>query len=484
MKTGGCILIALVALCISAQSATLSGRSLPKYAPGRVLVKFRSSASLTRRSQIHALLGTRTLRRFTTVEGLELTALPDNLSVRRAIRAFRQRPEVEYAEPDYIVHAIGTPDDSLFPQMWNLLNTGQNGGTTGADIGATSAWNFSTGSQSVVVAVIDSGIDYTHPDLQANVWSAPSSFSNVENGVTITCDPGVHGINVVNRTCDPMDDFGHGTHVSGTIGAAGNNALGVVGVNWNVQLIGCKFLDANGGGQDSDAITCLDYVAALKSQGVNIVATNNSWGGGLYSQALTDAIQAQQKAGILFVAAAGNDFGDNDVNPTYPANTALPNVISVAATTDTDALATFSNIGKHTVHIGAPGQQILSTLPGNTYGTDSGTSMATPHVTGAAALLFGAESQPGLERYQKPTAGWKHAPIVVEPNDIWKPAECFWRNDLFGKDDSAAFATGKQCNCRCAWNRHCVRVSKHRLRSAQRECSSNRFAYWRSGHIT
>lgn len=392
MKIGSRILIALLALSVSAQATPPSREMAAKYAPGRVLVKFLPSTSSARRSQIHALLGTRTLRRFATVRDLEAAALPDNMSVPQAIRAFRARPEVEYAEPDYTVHAIGTPDDPLFPQMWNLLNIGQNGGTSGADIGATSAWNLSTGSQNVVVAVIDTGIDYTHPDLQPNVWAAPNTFSNVENGVTIACDPGIHGLNVINRTCDPMDDNGHGTHVSGTIGAAGNNALGVVGVNWNVQLIGCKFLDANGAGQDSDAITCLDYVASLKAQGVNIVATNNSWGGEPYSQALTDAIQAQQQAGILFVTAAGNDFGDNDTNPTYPANIDLSNVLSVAATTNTDALAVFSNVGHHTVHLGAPGQQILSTLPGNTYGVDSGTSMATPHVTGAAALLAAQNS--------------------------------------------------------------------------------------------
>ncbi len=376
---------------VQAQAQSLNS----KYAPDRVLVKFRPSATISRRQRVHAAFSSRVVRRFAGIKDLELAALPTGMSVRQAIQAYRQRPEVEYVEPDYIVHAVATPDDPLFPQMWNLLNTGQNGGTSGADIGATSAWNLSTGSQAVVVAVIDTGIDYSHPDLSANVWADPSGFSTTANGVTISCAPGVHGFNAITGICDPMDDNGHGTHVSGTIGAAGNNALGVVGVNWNVQLISCKFLDANGDGSVSNAITCLDYVAALKQQGVNIVATNNSWGGFDYSQALTDAIQAQQQAGILFVAAAGNNFGDNDIYPTYPANTPLPNVISVAATTNTDGLAAFSNVGQHTVHLGAPGQQILSTLPGNTYGTYSGTSMASPHVTGAAALL--AAQTPGLD---------------------------------------------------------------------------------------
>ena len=168
---------------------------------------------------------------------------------------------------------------------------------------------------------------------------------------------GCYGISTVSYTKNLHDDNGHGTHVSGTIGAAGNNGLGVVGINWNVQLLSCKFLDSGGYGQTSDAIACLDYLLQMKNKGYNIVASNNSWGGIEYSQALTDAIQAQEQAGILFIAASGNEFGDNDVVPTYPANTALPNVISVAATTRTDALANFSNVGHHSVHLGVPGRR-------------------------------------------------------------------------------------------------------------------------------
>jgi subtilisin family serine protease len=361
-----------------------------KYALDRILVKFRRAVSADARTAVHAALGTSSIRQYAAVKDLEVVGLPSSLDVGTALRAYRLRPEVEYAEPDYTVHLLETPNDPLFSKMWNLLNTGQDGGTPGDDVGATLAWNLSTGSQSVIVATIDTGIDYTHPDIIPNLFHNTAVCSGVDDGTN-----GCYGISTVYYTSDVLDDNGHGTHVSGIEGAAGNNSLGVVGINWTVQLMSCKFLDATGSGQTSDAISCLDYVLQMKNSGYNIVATNNSWGGSAYSQALNDAIQAQQQAGILFVAAAGNAFGDNDVAPTYPANTQLPNVISVSATTRTDALAVFSNLGQHSVHLGAPGQEILSTWPGNNYQVLSGTSMATPHVTGAAALL--AAQQPMLD---------------------------------------------------------------------------------------
>jgi subtilisin family serine protease len=365
----------------------------PKYRPDELLVRFRSGTQTQTMDAAHAAARANSVRSLTSVEGLQVVQVPAGTSLQSALAAYRQNPSVLYAEPNYIVHALGVPDDPLFSQQWNLQNTGQYGGTAGADIHSAQAWTQTTGSANVVVAVIDTGIDYNHSDLFSNVWTNASGYAGTLNGVAINCAPGTHGFNAVASTCDPLDDNGHGTHVSGTIGAIGNNGIGVVGVNWTVQILPCKFLDANGAGDISGAITCLDFVKAMKDSGVNVVASNNSWGGVDFSQALADAIQAQQQDGILFIAAAGNDAETNDFSPFYPADYFLPNLISVAATDRFDNLAYFSDVGLHTVHLGAPGQEILSTTPNNTYSLLSGTSMAAPQVTGVAALLAAFNSK-------------------------------------------------------------------------------------------
>jgi subtilisin family serine protease len=362
-------------------------RNQPKFKPNEVLVRFRTGTSANARVRAHAAVSGRVMKTWASLPGMQLVHVPPSLNIHEAIRRYRQDRNVLYAEPNYIVHALNTPNDPYLNQLWNLSNTGQQGGASGADIHALQAWNLSTGSSNVVVAVIDTGIDYNHPDLAANVWTSAAPFSTTANGVNIACAAGVHGYNAITGVCDPMDDNDHGTHVSGIIGAVGNNGVGVVGVNWNVQIVACKFLDSTGNGASSDAITCFDYIKALKDSGVNIVATNNSWGGAPYSQALSDAIALQEQDGILFVTASGNDFSNNDLFATYPASYDLPNLICVAATTWFDTLANFSNVGAHSVHLGAPGQQIVSTTPNNTYSIFSGTSMAAPEVTGVAALL-------------------------------------------------------------------------------------------------
>ena len=302
--------------------------------------------------------------------------------------------DVAYYEPDAVLELQVVPDDTSFTTLWGLNNTGQSGGTVDADIDAPEAWDITTGSSSVVIAVIDTGMDYNHVDLVGNVWTNPGetpgdSTDNDGNGFI----DDVHGWDFAYDDDDPMDGDGHGTHVSGTIGAVGDNATGVVGVNWDVTIMALKFLDDSGNGSTSDAVSAVNYATMMKRDyGVNIVATNNSWGGGGFSSAMYAAIEASGDEGILFIAAAGNggsdNIGDNnDVTPYYPATYDLDTVISVASITRTDSRSSFSNYGATTVDLAAPGSSIYSTLPGNSYGTYSGTSMATPHVSGVVALM-------------------------------------------------------------------------------------------------
>jgi len=244
-----------------------------------------------------------------------------------------------------------------------------------------------------VVGVVDTGIAYTHTDLAANVWRAPSSFTVFIGGQGITCAQGSRGFNAISGTCDPADDNNHGTHVSGTIGATGNNSTGVVGVNWTTSIMGLKFLDVNGQGTIADAVDAIEFAIQAKKAlggGADVAVLSNSWGGGGYSQALLNAINSAEANGMLFVAAAGNAGTNNDVTPSYPASYRVANVIAVAATDNRDALASFSNYGPSSVHLGAPGVNIYSTVRNNGYGPSSGTSMAVPHVSGAAALLLAA----------------------------------------------------------------------------------------------
>jgi subtilisin family serine protease len=251
------------------------------------------------------------------------------------------------------------------------------------------AWASTTGSETVVVAVLDSGVDYNHEDLVNNIWRRPASVAPYQDR-TIGLVEDEQGYNAIDNSGDPFDDNGHGTHCAGIIGAEGDNNLGIAGVNWKVQIMPLKFMNAGGFGNTKDAIEAINYVINRKRAGVNVRVINASWGSTMRSRALEDVIRKANDAGILFVAASGNATTNNDRRPHYPSSYALPNVISVAALDRSDGLAQFSNYGARTVHIGAPGKDILSTWLGGEYESKSGTSMATPVVAGVAALVVAA----------------------------------------------------------------------------------------------
>ena len=309
----------------------------------------------------------------------------------------RANPDVEFAEPNYIIRLAAVPNDAFFGNLWGLFNFGQDYGGVGipgADIDATPAWDISTGSYANVIGIVDTGVDYNHPDLAANMWTAPAAFSVTIGGLVINCAAGTHGFNAITNSCNPADDNDHGTHVAGTIGAVGNNGVGVVGVNWKARMMALKFLDSKGNGTTSNAIKAIEFAvqakAVLGTSVANVRVLSNSWSGNGFSQSLLNEVNRTNNADMLFVAAAGNEGVNNDVTPSYPASFTAPNIIAVAATTNRDQRASFSNYGATSVDLGAPGVAILSTTRNNSYSAFNGTSMATPHVSGAAALVLSA----------------------------------------------------------------------------------------------
>ena len=316
------------------------------------------------------------------------------MTTRQMLAALRDNPDVEFAEPNFIIRASAIPNDPSMGSLWGLRNTGQvvagRAGVPGADIGAVQAWDRTTGSRANVIAILDTGVDISHPDLAANLFSAPRQFSVTIGSTTVTCPAGSRGFNALNSSCVPADDAGHGTHVAGIIGAVGNNNVGVTGVNWTASLMAIKVLGADGTGTTTDAINGIDFAIKAKAAlgaDANIRVLNASWGG-TFSQALEDEIAAASNADMLLVAAAGSTTSNNDTTPRYPASSMHSNVLSVAAVDNTGALASFSNYGATSVDLAAPGASILSTRPNDTYGSLSGSSMAAPHVAGAAALVL------------------------------------------------------------------------------------------------
>lgn len=319
--------------------------------------------------------------------------IPADADIESTTAAWNSTSEVVLAEADQVGEYFATPDDTLFSQMWGLHNTGQTGGTADADIDAPEAWDLITDSSSVVIAIVDSGVNYNHPDLNPRMWVNAGEIAG--NGIDDDSNgfiDDVYGIDAANGTGDPMDGFGHGTHVAGTTAAFGNNALGVTGVNWNASIM--AFSIGTAGPSTAAAIVALDYLVDQKvNHGVNVVSSNHSYGVG-DTVAFQTAIQASINAGVVFVAAAGNSNQDNDASPAYPSSYPYDGVIAVAATDHNDGKAGFSSYGATTVDIGAPGVNILSTMltsggisDPSGYGAIQGTSMASPHVAGAAAML-------------------------------------------------------------------------------------------------
>jgi len=372
-----------LAFALASLAPALANAAPPRILPGELIVRYKDGTTPADRAAFRGRAQADLQREF-RMFGMEHLKLR-GMSTDAAIRRFSNDPAVLYVEPNYEITLDAVPNDPRFPELYGMRNTGQTGGTPGADIHATNAWDVFTGDPNLKIGVIDTGVDYNHPDLAANVWTNPGEIPG--NGID---DDGngyvddVHGYDFVNNDGDPFDDNGHGSHCSGTIAGVGDNNVGVAGVNWHAKIVGIKFLSASGSGSTAAAISGVQYAITVGCR-----LTSNSWGGGGFSQALLDAINAAGAAGQLFVAAAGNASSNTDVSPQYPAGYDSPYIISVAATDHNDNLASFSNYGATTVDIAAPGVSILSCQPGGGYQLLSGTSMATPHVAGVVGLAMG-----------------------------------------------------------------------------------------------
>lgn len=402
-------LVMLIMLCLSALliAQTPKSTSTINWEPNQLLVKM--AAGVVEAGEERQILDLLSAQKMETIAGTDVQVwhIPDIVTIEgkrlnspMEVAEYLQNtphPYIEYAEPNFIYTIDATiPNDPNFSQLWGQDNSNDH------DIDAPEAWDISHDCSDVVVGVIDTGVDWTHPDLVNNIWQNlhedlngdgvlkyinnewvfdPNDIDGIDNDGNGYIDDFI-GWDFKNNDNDPRDDHSHGTHCAGTIGARGNNGIGVAGVCWEAKIMALKFMSANGGGSSTHAIAALNYATA---NGAKI--TNNSWGGGGYSIALYNAIQNAQNSNALFVAAAGNDANNNDIDPFYPASYTLGNIIAVAATTSNDALSSFSHYGANSVDLGAPGSSIYSTTPNNTYGNKNGTSMATPHVAGAAALV-------------------------------------------------------------------------------------------------
>ena len=374
-----------------------------------VLVKFKSGVSLDAIDALSARFNDQVEDRIENAPGWIAIDDLDDANSAATVREYLLLPEVEYAEENFEISLSEAVDSSIVPvfprdpqfiEQWALANSGQRGGKEGADISAPLAWGVTTGSQEVVVAVLDTGVDYKHEDLEPNMWTRPASMEAYQDDQLGPVDD-ERGFNAIVNESDPMDDNGHGTHCAGIIGAEGENDLGIAGVNWKVRIMPLKFMNAGGSGTTKDAIEAINYAINRKKAGVNVRIISASWGSTQRSRALEDVIRKAYEADILFVAAAGNSSVNNDRMPHFPSSYNVPNVVSVAALDRNDQLAKFSNWGVKSVAIGAPGVDILSTWLGNAYEEKSGTSMATPVVAGVAALIVAEHPRMAVDDVRK-----------------------------------------------------------------------------------
>ncbi|MCB0323093.1 MAG: S8 family serine peptidase [Bdellovibrionales bacterium] len=394
----------VLALVLLASTAVAQSDATAQFVPGEFIVKYDDHAvraliieipELTQYSEeevktaLTQTLGAEKLEHLELVNAEKIaTTTTDELDIEAAVDLL-DADLVEYIEPNYVYGVNVVPNDPSFGSLWGLHQSND------IDIDAPEAWDIVTGNESepIVVGVVDTGIDYNHVDLSANMWRNTAEYGGSpgvdDDGNGYVDD--IYGWNGVSNNGNPMDDQAstyHGTHCAGTIGAVSNNGIGITGVAWNVKLMALKFLGSNGSGATSDAIEVINYAITMRERGVNLRVLSNSWGGGGYSQALFEAVQAANNVGIIFIAAAGNNNSNNDSSPAYPANYTNPNVISVAAVSSNGSRASFSNYGATTVDLAAPGVSIYSTKRGNAYQSLNGTSMATPHVSGVAALVL------------------------------------------------------------------------------------------------
>jgi subtilisin family serine protease len=384
-----------------------------------VLVRFRDGVDDAEIREITEKLNDRVEDAIESVDGLTAIDDLDGVDPQSVADQYKKMTgTVEYAEVNYLINlepvietsgydsvderaaelpSSNLPDDPMFAEQWSLSNSGQRGGKNKADINALLAWDKkTTGSEEVIVAVLDSGVDYKHPDLIQNMWSkseTEADYFDEELGAVND----QYGYDATDVDGDPMDENGHGTHCAGIIGADGNNGVGIAGINWRVKIMPLKFMSKGGFGTTKDAIEAINYVINRKKAGVNVRIISASWGSTQKSKALEDVIRAAGDVGILFIAASGNASANADQSPHYPASFDLPNVISVAAMNRNDELASFSNFGAKRVHIAAPGAEILSTWLNGDFREASGTSMATPEVAGVAALVLASEPKLSME---------------------------------------------------------------------------------------